>query len=78
MEFNLAWALYESLKLEIQRLEANNYGQYTLTVVIENDITGLSLNCGIRIDAIQNDPSQNPVTISINCYGQIEKMQIEI
>jgi hypothetical protein len=77
MEFNMAWGLFEALEREIEALEADNYGQYTLTVVIKNDINGLAQNCGIRIYAIHNDPIISPLTITLDYLGIVETDELE-
>ncbi len=76
MEFNMSWALFESLDLEIQRLELDNYNQYTLTVVVKDDINGLDSNCGIRILALNKNPVIRPITVTLNSYGIVEDDQI--
>jgi hypothetical protein len=70
MEFNLTWLLYEITQREIEQLEVNNYNQFTLTVIVENDIDGLALNCGLKIFAKNKNPLIKPKVVQLDYLGE--------
>jgi hypothetical protein len=70
MEFNLSWLLYEIAQREIEQLEVNNFDQFVLTVIVENDTDGLALNCGLKIFAKNKDPNIKPKVVQLDYLGE--------